>query len=87
MNMMEGADNMTNVDYFEIDGKEYMITNEVNDNDIIYYFLSNLEEKDDIMVRKSNKNDLTTLYPLDDIEEVTHAIDLLEKIMIQDFAA
>ena len=78
---------MVSVEYFEIGGKEYIITNEIQDNNIIYYFLTNMEEKDDIMVRKSTKDNLTTLYPLDNIEEVSHALNLLEKIMIQDLPA
>ena len=78
---------MTSVDYFEINGKEYVITNEIEDNDIIDYFLSNLDKEDDMMIRKAKKDNLSTLYPLDNIDEVTRAIGLLEKTMIQDLTA
>ena len=61
---------MTSVDYFEIDDKEYMITNEIEDNNLIYYFLSNLDEKEDIMIRKTKKDDPSILYPLDNVDEV-----------------
>jgi hypothetical protein len=78
---------MTSVDYFEIDDKEYMITNEIEDNNLIYYFLANLDEKEDILIRKTQKENPTILYPLDDVDEVEHAIGLLEKIMIEEFAS
>lgn len=78
---------MTSVDYFEIDNKEYMITNEIEDDNLIYYFLSNLDEKEDIMIRKTKKDNPTILYPLDNVDEVDHAINLLEKIMIEELAS
>ena len=78
---------MTSVDYFEIDDKEYMITNEIEDNNLIYYFLSNLDEKEDIMIRKTKKDDPSILYPLDNVDEVEHAINLLEKIMVEELAS
>lgn len=78
---------MTSVDYFEIDNKEYMITNEIEDDNLIYYFLSNLDEKEDIMIRKTKKDNPTILYPLDNVDEVEHAINLLEKIMIEELAS
>lgn len=78
---------MTSVDYFEIDNKEYMVTNEIEDENIIYYFLSNLDEKKDIMIRKTKKDNPTILYPLDNVDEVNHAINLLEKIMIEELAS
>ena len=44
---------MQEIEYFEIDGKEYMIAGEINDNSIIYYFLINLADKTDFMVKKA----------------------------------
>ena len=70
---------MVSVDCFEIEGKKYMITNQAKDNNIVYYFLSNLEDNEDMMIKKAKENDLSMLYPLDNDGEVIHAIRLLER--------
>lgn len=74
-------------EYFELDGKNYIITNEVNHDDFTYYFLSNEDDIYDIMIKKSKKDDPNTLLPLDNENEFKSAINLLRKNMIEQFNA
>ena len=75
---------MVDVEYFKIDGKKYMITHEIKDNNLIYYFLSNIDDYKDSMIRKSFTNDLETIHPLDSEEEVLHAVTLLANLKTGD---
>ena len=68
---------MVDIDYFEIDNKEYMITDEIEDNGFIYYYLCNIDSKEDVMIRKAKKDDLNTLLPIDDDDELKKAVDLI----------
>lgn len=74
-------------EYFELDGKNYIITNEISNNNFVYYFLSNEDDIYDIMIKKSKIDDPNTLFPLDNENEFKSAIELLRKNMIERFEA
>ena len=74
-------------EYYEFDGKNYIITNEIKNNNYTYYFLSNEDDMYDVMVRKSKEDDPDTIYPLDDEKEFKSAINLLKKQMTEQFNA
>ena len=74
---------MQEIEYFEIDGKEYMIAGEINDNSIIYYFLINLADKTDFMVKKAISDNAETLLPLDNEYEFNRTINLFRDKLIQ----
>ena len=74
-------------EYFELDGKKYIITNEIEENGNIYYYLSNEDDMYDVMIKKSKKEDLETIYPLEDDKEFDFAVDLLRKKMTEQLNA
>ena len=57
--------------------KDYFILNEVRRNGTTYIYLSNVEDKDDTLIRKSSKDDDTLFVPLDSEEEFELACLLL----------
>ena len=70
-------------EYFELDGKNYIITNEIEGNGFTYYFLSNEDDIYDVMIRKSRKADPDLICPLDDEKEFKKAIELLKNEMTE----
>ena len=74
-------------EYFEFDGKNYIITNEIKNKEFTYYFLSNEDDMYDVMIKKSKNDDPDTIYPLDNEKEFKSAIDLLKNKMTEQFNA
>ncbi len=74
---------MQEIEYFEIDGKEYMIAGEIDDNSMIYYFLINLNDKKDFMIKKAIASDAEMLLPLDNEFEFDRTINLFRERLIQ----
>ena len=58
---------MKEVEIMNIDNKDYIIMKEVIENETSYIFLSNVNNPDDVMIRKSNDNKL--YIPLENEEE------------------
>lgn len=64
------------VNYLELDGKNYIIINEVDYKNNHYVYLVNEDDKDDIMIKKYNYD---ILEPLSSREEVDEILGLLTK--------
>lgn len=64
------------VNYLELDGKNYIIVNEVDYKNNHYVYLVNEDDKDDIMIKKYNYD---ILEPLSSREEVDEVLGLLTK--------
>lgn len=64
------------VNYLEINGKDYIIVNEVDYKDNHYVYLVNEEDEKDIMIKKYNNE---FLEPLSSKEEVDELLKLLAK--------
>lgn len=64
------------VNYLEIDGKDYIIVNEVDYNGVHYVYLVNEKDEKDIMIKKYNNE---ILEPLSSKEEVNELLSLLTK--------
>ena len=64
------------VNYFEIEGKDYIIINEIDYNNNHYVYLVNEQDETDIMIKRYN-NDI--LSPLESKEEVDELLKLLVK--------
>ena len=76
-------ESLEEIEYFEIDGKEYMIAGEIDDNSMIYYFLINLNDKKDFMIQKAMASNVETLLPLDNEYEFNRTINLFKDKLIQ----
>ena len=72
-------DEMVNVETFKFDDKEYLIAEEVTKGNINYYYLMNIKDPTDQLVKKSLKEDPNTLYPLDNDQEFDEAIELFNR--------
>lgn len=57
--------------------KDYFILNEVKRNGVTYIYLSNVEDRDDTLIRKSSKDDDSIFIPLETEEEFELACLLL----------
>ena len=68
---------MINVDIYDIDGKEYMLLDQVTKNENTYLYLSNVEEGNDFIIRKLNPENEEEMLPLENEEEVKRAILLI----------
>ena len=75
------------IEYFEIDGKEYMIAGEIDDNSMIYYFLINLNDKKDFILKKAVSNNADMLLPLDNEYEFDRTINLFKERLIQNLSS
>ena len=64
------------VNYLEIDGKDYIIVNEVDYKGSHYVYLVNENDENDIMIKKYNNE---ILEPLSSKEEVNELLSLLTK--------
>ena len=72
-------DEMVNVETFKFDDKEYLIAEEVTKGNINYYYLMNIKDPTDQLVKKSLKEDPNTLYPIDNDQEFDEAIELFNR--------
>ena len=64
------------VNYLEINGKDYIIVNEVDYKECHYVYLVNENDEKDIMIKKYNNE---FLEPLSSKEEVDELLKLLAK--------
>ena len=64
------------VNYLEIDGKDYIIVNEIDYRGSHYVYLVNENDEKDIMIKKYNNE---ILEPLKSKEEVNELLSLLAK--------
>lgn len=67
------------IEIIEIDNKKYGIINEVIDNNTTYLYLSNINNPEDVMIRKSSKEDKDLYVPLENEDEFFLANLLLFK--------
>ena len=68
---------MKKLEIMTIDNNDYIIMKEVKEENTIYVFLSNVNNPEDVMIRKSNDNKL--FVPLENEEEYRLATLLLFK--------
>ena len=74
---------MINVDIYDIDGKEYMLIDQVTQKENTYLYLSNVEEGNDFIIRKLNPENEEEMIPLENEEEVQKAILLITNKQIE----
>ena len=74
---------MKDLEVITIDGDDYLILKEVKHENISYFYLSNVNNDEDTLIRKSDKKDKDLLVPLESDMEFELACNLLLKhIMI-----
>lgn len=61
---------MVDVDVYVINDEEYYLMDEETINDISYLYLSKVDDEDEFMFRKRDKEDPEVLVTLDNEEEV-----------------
>ena len=64
---------MEEVTIFSFDNKDYMLLDQIHD----YVYLSNVDDRRDMMIRKVDPNDDEVLLPIEDDEEFEEALLLL----------
>lgn len=75
---------MINVKVYQIDGVEYYLLRELEIHGVNYLYLSNVNDENDFVIRKRDKNDSMLFLPLADENEVklaslTFAQQMLDK--------
>lgn len=70
---------MQEIEVINIGNKKYAIMNEAVENDTTYIALSNIDNPEDVMLRKSSGKDKDNYIPLDDEDEFFLANLLLFK--------
>ncbi len=68
-----------NVNYYDIDNKKYTIANDITIDKINYLLLVNLEDEDDVLLRKVDPSDDNFLIPLDNEDEVYKVLETIEE--------
>ncbi|MBR2711312.1 MAG: hypothetical protein IKE89_02465 [Bacilli bacterium] len=68
-----------NVNYYDIDNKKYTIANDFTIDNINYLLLVNLEDEDDVLLRKVDPSDDNYLIPLDNEDEVYKVLETIEE--------
>ena len=68
---------MIQVEVMRVDNKDYIILKEVFEKNISFVFLSNVDDPDDILIRKSNPLQPSHYVPLESEEEYQLASLLL----------
>ncbi len=68
-----------NVNYYDIDNKKYTIANDITIDKINYLLLVNLEDEDDVLLRKVDPSDDNYLIPLDNEDEVYKVLETIEE--------
>lgn len=61
---------MIDVLAYEIDDIQYLLIDELKINGTEYLYLSNIDDENDIIFRKRDKDDAEVLLPLKDLNEV-----------------
>lgn len=65
------------LEIIEIDNKEYYVMKEVVRGENVYFYLSNVNDFNDIMIRKSSSKERDLVIPLENKEEFDIACALL----------
>lgn len=63
---------MIDVDVYEIDNVDYYLLNESEIKGNSYLYLSNVDNENDFIIRKRDKEDPMILLPLDNEQEVKY---------------
>jgi len=70
---------MKNLEILSIDGSDYYILKEILHNKVYYLYLMNVEDGNDMFIRKANEQNQDIVLPLDSDEEFDLACALLFK--------
>ena len=70
---------MKELELITIDNKDYYIMREVSHDNIDYLFLSNKDDINDVMIRKTKADNKDEIVPLDSLKEFELACGLLFK--------
>lgn len=70
---------MVDVDVMTIDGTDYVLVNQLEEENVTYIYLSNIDDPNDIVIRKSSSDNKELFIPLDDEDEYFLANLLLFK--------
>ncbi len=70
------------VEIIEIDDKEYVIIEEATHKEKTFFYLSNIQDEEDTLIRKASYDDKTKVIPLESEEEFEIACNLLYKNII-----
>lgn len=69
------------LEIIEIDNQEYYILTELKGKTENYLYLSNVNDEDDVFLRKTDKNNPDTVIPLESDEELEEATELLKNFI------
>ena len=75
---------MKEVEIITIDDKEYGIIKEVNYKDTSYLYLSNINDDEDSLIRKTNSENKNIVEPLKSEQEFELACSLLFKDLLNE---
>ena len=70
---------MKDLEVVTIDGIDYVILKEVKHEDISYLYLSNINDEEDTLIRKTDKDNKDLILPLENDQEFELACNLLLK--------
>lgn len=69
------------LEIIEIDDKEYYVLTELQGKEENYLYLSNVNDDEDVFLRKSDKTNPDIVIPLESDEELTEATTLLQEFL------
>lgn len=75
---------MNDLEVVLIDGVEYFIIKEAKKGNVSYLYLSNVNDYEDTLIRKVNKDDADMMLPLESEEEFEIACNLFLKELFAD---
>lgn len=70
---------MKDLEVVTIDENQYLVLKEVKHDDISYLYLSNINDEEDTLIRKTDKKDKDMILPLENEQEFEIACNLLLK--------
>lgn len=70
---------MKDLEVVTIDDNQYLVLKEVKHDDISYLYLSNINDEEDTLIRKTDKKDKDMILPLESEQEFEIACNLLLK--------
>ena len=68
------------IEIIKIDDKDYAVIDEATYNEDTFLYLSNIQNLEDVLIRKLDKNDKNIVVPLDNEQEFEIACNLLLKM-------
>lgn len=69
------------LEIIEIDNQEYYVLTELQGQTEKYLYLSNVNDEDDVFLRKADKNNSDIVIPLESDEELIEATTLLKEFI------